>query len=69
MTVKRWRLTARTGLSAYLQAGADNGNRAPDIDTFLPWTMAAARRAAMRAYPPVNGGQDARVRAEGFDTA
>jgi transposase len=52
MTIKLWQLNARTWLSAYLQACADNGNRAPlDINAFLPWTMDAARLAAMRACP------------------
>ncbi len=50
MTVKLWGLNARTWLSAYLQACADNGNQAPqDIDAFLPWAMDDARLAAMRA--------------------
>src|SRR5665213_593031 len=40
MTVKLWRVNARTWLTAYLQACADHGNRAPpDINAFLPWTM------------------------------
>jgi transposase len=52
MTIKLWKLNARTWLSAYLQACADNGNCAPpDIDAFLPWAMDAARLAAMRACP------------------
>ena len=65
MTVKLWRLNARTWLSAYLQACADNGNRAPpDINAFLPWAMDAARLAAMRAGPP-----GARNRTEGIDSS
>ncbi len=68
-TVKLWRLNARTWLSAYLQACADNANRAPpNIDTFLPWAMDAQRLAAMRASPSVSA-QDARVLSEGFDTS
>lgn len=64
-TVQLWRLNARTWLSAYLQACADNGNRAPpDIQAFLPWAMDAARLAAMRACPP-----GARTLAEGIDTS
>lgn len=52
-TVKLWQLNARSWLSAYLQACADNGNRAPpDLNAFLPWAMAAAQLAAMRACPP-----------------
>ena len=53
MTVRLWKLNARTWLSAYLQACADNGNRAPrDIEAFLPWTMDKARLAVMRAPRP-----------------
>jgi transposase len=65
MTVKLWRLNARTWLSAYLQACADNGNRAPqDLNPFLPWAMDAARLAAMRACP-----LGARTRTEGIDSS
>jgi len=65
MTVKLWRLNARTWLCAYRQACADNGNRPPpDINAFLPWAMDAARLAAMRACPP-----GARTRTEGIDTS
>ena len=50
MTAKLWGLNARTWLSQYLHACADNGNRAPaDISSFLPWAMDAARLAALRA--------------------
>lgn len=64
-TIKLWRLNARTWLSAYLQACADNGNRAPpDINAFLPWAMDAARLAAMRACP-----LGARPLTEGIDTS
>ena len=64
-TVKLWRLNARTWLSAYLQACADNGNRAPpDIEAFLPWSMDATRLAAMRACPP-----GARPLTQGIDTS
>ncbi len=53
MTVKLWKLNARTWLSAYLQACADAGNHAPaDISGFLPWAMDATELAAMRACPP-----------------
>jgi transposase len=65
MTVKLWQINARTWLCAYLQACADNGNRAPpDINAFLPWAMDAARLAAMRAGPP-----GARTRTEGIDSS
>ncbi len=64
-TVKLWQLNARTWLGAYLQACADNGNRAPpDLTPFLPWAMDAARLAAMRACPP-----RAPSLSEGFDSS
>jgi transposase len=45
-----WGLNARTWLSQYLHACADNGNRAPeDLTPFLPWAMDVARLAALRA--------------------
>jgi transposase len=50
MTVKLWGLNARTWLSQYLQACADNGNRASaDLDAFIPWAMDEARLATLRA--------------------
>jgi transposase len=50
MTAKLWGLNARTWLSQYLHACADNGNRAPeDLTPFLPWAMDVARLAALRA--------------------
>ena len=56
MTLKLWRLNARTRLGAYLQACADNGNQAPsDLNAFLPWTMDAKRLAAMCACPLTEG--------------
>ena len=49
-TMKLWGLNARTWLTAYLQACADNGNQPPqDINAFLPWQMNAKRLADMRA--------------------
>ncbi len=64
-TVKLWRLNARTWLSAYLQACADNGNRAPpDINAFLPWAMDADRLAAMRACA-----RGVHPKPEGIDTS
>ncbi len=50
MTMRRWQINPRTWLSAYLQACAEHGNRAPpDLGGFVPWTMDAARLSAMRA--------------------
>jgi len=64
-TLGLWSINARTWLGAYLQACADNGNRAPaDLGPFLPWSMDEARLAAMRAVPAAAG-----ARAEGFDTS
>jgi transposase len=52
MTVKLWGINARTWLASYLQACADNGNKAPDdMSAFLPWMMDAKRLAHMRAGP------------------
>ena len=65
MTARLWRLNARTWLSEYLQACADNGNRAPsELSAFLPWAMDAARLAAMRACPTPD-----RSISEGWDTS
>lgn len=65
MTAQLWDLNARTWLSAYLQACADNGNRAPlQLDAFVPWAMDAARLASMRACPTSAG-----VVTEGIDTS
>ena len=50
MTMRLWQINPRTWLGAYLQACAEHGNRAPpELSGFLPWTMDAARLAAMRA--------------------
>jgi len=49
MTARLWKLNARTWLSAYLQACADEGGCAPaDVRAFVPWQMDAARLATMR---------------------
>ena len=49
-TMRLWGLNARTWLSQYLQACADNGNQPPeDLNAFLPWQMDAKRLADMRA--------------------
>ena len=64
MTARLWKLNARTWLSVFLQACADNGNRAPqDLTPFLPWTMDEARLAALRACVP------ARSHTEGIDSS
>ena len=52
MTMRHWKINPRTWLTTYLQACADHGNRPPpQLRPFLPWTMDAAQRAAMRAAP------------------
>lgn len=49
-TLKLWGINVRTWLGVYLQACADNANKAPDdITAFLPWAMDARRLAFMRA--------------------
>ena len=64
MTARLGKLNARTWLSSFLQACADNGNRAPlDITPFLPWTMDEARLATMRACVP------GRSHTEGIDSS
>ncbi len=53
MTAKLWGLNARSWLRQYLQACADNGNRAPeDLAPFLPWAMDALQLQALRAVAP-----------------
>ena len=65
MTLRLWKINARTWLGAYLQACADNGNHAPgDIAPFLPWAMQPPRLAAMRAC-----GLDAPVHVQGIDSS
>ena len=65
MTLRLWKINARTWLGAYLQACADNGNRAPDdIAPFLPWAMEPAQLAAMRACP-----LDAPIHVQGIDSS
>ena len=55
MTLRRWQINPRTWLNAYLQACAEHGNRPPpELGAFLPWTMEAARLAAMRAPVPLD---------------
>ena len=65
MTLRLWKINARTWLGAYLQACVDNGNRAPaDLSPFLPWAMNEARLAAMRACDP-----GAHTQVEGIDSS
>jgi len=65
MTARRWRLNPRSWLTCYLQACADNGNRAPsDLDAFLPWAMDAGQLATLRACAV-----DARRQTEGIDSS
>jgi transposase len=70
MTARLWGLNARTWLSQYLQACADNGNQAPSqLDAFLPWAMGAARLAAMRACPTATRDSASRETAQAWDTS
>ncbi len=65
MTLRLWKINARTWLGAYLQACADNGNRAPDdIAPFLPWAMEPAQLALMRACR-----LDAPIHVQGIDSS
>jgi transposase len=67
MTMRRWQINPRTWLSAYLQACADNGNcPPPSLRAFVPWTMDAARLAAMRAAAFTDPGERHRA---GVDTS
>jgi len=51
-TLKLWGINPRVWLGSYLQACADNGNKAPgDLAPFLPWAMDAQHLAAMRSCP------------------
>jgi transposase len=62
MTVKLWKINARTWLSEYLNACANEGAKAPaDISAFVPWQMNEAQLAAMRAPSRASG--------HGFDTS
>ncbi len=48
-TLALWGLNPRHWLSDYLTTCAKQGGRPPqDLDPFLPWSMDAARRAALR---------------------
>ena len=51
MTVKLWRLNARTWLSAYLQACADNGNSAISSRNSVPPSAALNRPSRFFTAP------------------
>ena len=52
-TLKLWGINPSTWLFDYLQACAENAQRAPsDISRFLPWAMDEAQIAAMRNAQP-----------------
>ena len=52
-TLVLWGINPRHWLRSYLTACAENGAGAPqDIDPFLPWSMDAARRAALGRPAP-----------------
>lgn len=49
-TLELWGINPRTWLTAYLQACADSGGRAPpDPEAYLPWCMPEAQRARLSA--------------------
>jgi transposase len=52
MTVRLWKINARTWLTSYLQACAEAGGRAPaNLGAFVPWQMDAPHLAMMRQAP------------------
>ena len=52
-TLVLWGINPRHWLSAYLNACAHNGGKAPQvIDSFVPWNMDEARRAKLSAPLP-----------------
>jgi transposase len=53
-TLLLWGLNPHHWLSAFLQAGADNGGQSPpDLSPFVPWQMSAERRAELSRPLPV----------------
>ncbi|MEE9148504.1 MAG: IS66 family transposase [Candidatus Tectomicrobia bacterium] len=53
-TVLLWGLNPHHWLSAFLQAGADNGGQSPsDLSSFLPWQMTPQRRQELARAVPV----------------
>jgi transposase len=47
-TLKKWRINPRKWLSAYLQACAEVGGKAPeDVEKWLPWNLTAQQRQEM----------------------
>ena len=64
MTLRLWKINARTWLTSYLQACAEAGGRAPDnVGSFVPWQMDAPRLAMMRQA------LDAVVPSQGIDSS
>lgn len=52
-TLRVWKLNPRLWLTAYLEACARNGGKAPpDAASFLPWNLSAARRREFAGLPP-----------------
>jgi transposase len=53
-TLKHWRLNPQRWLTAYLEACAAAGGKAPDdIRPFLPWNLSAEQKAAFASGPNV----------------
>jgi transposase len=54
-TLRRWKLNTRKWLTAYLQACAENGGKAPpDVTMFLPWNLSERRRQEFAEQPVVH---------------
>ncbi len=54
-TLRRWKLNTRKWLTAYLQACAENGGKAPpDVTEFLPWNLSEHRRREFAEQPEVH---------------
>jgi len=52
-TLPLWGINSRHWLTAYLNACAKNGGKAPmDVTPFLPWAMSEARRNELAQSPP-----------------
>ena len=53
-TLRRWKLNTRKWLTAYLQACAENGGKAPpDVTVFLPWNLSERSRREFAEQPAV----------------
>jgi transposase len=54
-TLRLWKINPRKWLTAYLQACADNGGKAPpEVATFLPWNLSEQQREEFAELPAIN---------------